>query len=154
MVLVLAAMASLHTGRHWRLDGTDGCGMALAAMASLHTEQHGVVEDTGTGSDGIAAYWTARHGGGAACLMAAKQKRGWTLRPSPFLVVALPGLEPGNAAPKTVVLPLHYKAILVSTERLPAQIAVQNYCFFLICNAFDVFFSLFLAGNHFTMSRK
>ena len=58
-----------------------------------------------------------------------KQKKETCL--SPFLVVALPGLEPGNAAPKTVVLPLHYKAILVSTGRQAAQIAVQNYCFFL-----------------------
>ena len=56
------------------------------------------------------------------------------------LMVALPGLEPGNAAPKTVVLPLHYKAILVSTGQLPIQIAVQNYCFFLNCNPFVAFF--------------
>ena len=28
------------------------------------------------------------------------------------LRVVLPGLEPGNAAPKTVVLPLHYRTIL------------------------------------------
>ena len=57
-----------------------------------------------------------------------------------FTVVALPGLEPGNAAPKTVVLPLHYKAIPMSSERLPVQNAVQNYCFFLICNLFGKIF--------------
>ena len=78
------------------------------------------------------------------------------------LMVALPGLEPGNAAPKTVVLPLHYKAIPMSLGQLPAtnavQVeccesllstaetqpafsnAVQNYCFFLICNLFIAFF--------------
>ena len=32
--------------------------------------------------------------------------------------VVLPGLEPGNAAPKTVVLPLHYRTILVIQARL------------------------------------
>jgi len=32
----------------------------------------------------------------------------------------------------------------VSTERLPAQIAVQNYCFFLNYNPFIRFFLLFL----------
>ena len=53
-----------------------------------------------------------------------------------FLVVALPGLEPGNAAPKTVVLPLHYKAIPMSIWRRAAKIAVQNYCFFLNYNLF------------------
>ena len=31
-----------------------------------------------------------------------------------FCLVVLPGLEPGNAAPKTVVLPLHYRTILVN----------------------------------------
>ena len=56
------------------------------------------------------------------------------------LVVALPGLEPGNAAPKTVVLPLHYKAIPMSSGQLPATEAVQNYCFFLNYNLFGRIF--------------
>ena len=45
------------------------------------------------------------------------------------LMVALPGLEPGNAAPKTVVLPLHYKAIPMSLGQLPATNAVQVECY-------------------------
>ena len=57
-----------------------------------------------------------------------------------FPVVALPGLEPGNAAPKTVVLPLHYKAIPMSLRRHAAKNAVQNYCFFLIRNLFNAIF--------------
>ncbi len=76
------------------------------------------------------------------------RKRRWTLRSSPFPLVALPGLEPGNAAPKTVVLPLHYKAILMSSGRLPAANAVQNYCFFLNYNPFSKIFlkSLLVIG--------
>ena len=65
-----------------------------------------------------------------------------------FPVVALPGLEPGNAAPKTVVLPLHYKAIPMSLRRHAAKNAVQNYCFFLIRNLFAHIFLLQVSINH------
>ena len=74
----------------------------------------------GTNETWIKYWWMIC--GDLCCLMVAllcwklvgvDKERRWTLRPSPFLVVALPGLEPGNAAPKTVVLPLHYKAILI-----------------------------------------
>ena len=47
-----------------------------------------------------------------------------------FSLVALPGLEPGNAAPKTVVLPLHYKAIPMSTERQALKLRCKITAFF------------------------
>ena len=33
-------------------------------------------------------------------------------------LAVLPGLEPGNAAPKTVVLPLHYRTVVTAVLRL------------------------------------
>ena len=49
---------------------------------------------------------------------------------APLLVVALPGLEPGNAAPKTVVLPLHYKAILCQLDSMPSKLRCKITAFF------------------------
>ena len=43
-----------------------------------------------------------------------EKARGAAGEPAAPLRVVLPGLEPGNAAPKTVVLPLHYRTILTS----------------------------------------
>ena len=42
-----------------------------------------------------------------------------------LFVVVLPGLEPGNAAPKTVVLPLHYRTILCQSVVLPHNCAAK-----------------------------
>ena len=36
-----------------------------------------------------------------------------------YVLVVLPGFEPGNAAPKTVVLPLHYRTILCELDSSP-----------------------------------
>lgn len=46
--------------------------------------------------------------------------------------VVLPGLEPGQAEPKTAVLPLHHKTILMLSSRLKASAlkAVQSYALF------------------------
>lgn len=56
---------------------------------------------------------------------------GKTLKPVGFSVfrVVLPGFEPRQAEPKTAVLPLHHKTILVPKPRATRSKAMQSYNF-------------------------
>ena len=60
--------------------------------------------------------------------------------PRPFKIapkkVVLPGFEPGQAEPKTAVLPLHHKTILTSeTHRPKSDAKIDGFCHLCKCNA-------------------
>ena len=50
--------------------------------------------------------------------------------------VVLPGFEPGQAEPKTAVLPLHHKTILTDeTHRPKSDAKIDGFCHLCKCNA-------------------
>lgn len=60
--------------------------------------------------------------------------------PRPFKIapkkVVLPGFEPGQAEPKTAVLPLHHKTILTDeTHRPKSDAKIDGFCHLCKCNA-------------------
>ena len=60
--------------------------------------------------------------------------------------VVLPGLEPRQAEPKTAVLPLHHKTILIAQDFRPK--ALQRYAQFFCCaNILQLFLKYFLLRN-------